>query len=314
MYILDNIDRSILSILDKNARMSITEISHEIGLSKQVVSYRLRRLEKSNVIEEYSTYIDRAKLGFQHHQLYLKTKSLNQKDLELILKNLPNIHWCANSFGKYNLVIYFLVKGQKDCYDTYTSILDSFKDFIYKKEYLVTAKSHYFNQSAITYVGKEKVLVQRPQKTPKLKIRDFIILNSIKTNARLDFSKIAKISGLTPRSAKDRLKYLRKIKIIRGFRARIKYESLGLKHYQVFFQTLDNKKQIIDLLLPKKEVIRLTETIGKWELSSDIILPKDIDINLWLKNTLDQNISKGLRYSKILITGVLPINTSKYHQ
>lgn len=55
---MDEIDREIINLLRKNARISIKEISREINLSQPSVSIRLKRLEKNNSIEGYFTSID----------------------------------------------------------------------------------------------------------------------------------------------------------------------------------------------------------------------------------------------------------------
>ena len=51
---LDHIDKSILSLLQENARISLSEISSTVQLSVSAVSERLRRLEGSGALEAYS--------------------------------------------------------------------------------------------------------------------------------------------------------------------------------------------------------------------------------------------------------------------
>ncbi len=51
MYKLDLRDRKILSEIELNARLSNSEIGKRLGVSKQVIDYRLRKLEKNNIIQ-----------------------------------------------------------------------------------------------------------------------------------------------------------------------------------------------------------------------------------------------------------------------
>lgn len=316
MYSLDEIDKNLLALLDQDARQSVTMLAHKLGVSKQVVSFRLRRLEKEGIIQEYSAYIDRARLGYQHHQLYLKLAGYDFKNLLLDLSSLPHIHWCAASGGKYDLVIYFLTNNQADCYHTYSSILQKFSGYILSKDYLVTSKSHYFNQSAITYMEKKQVMVQMPQKRPRLKPQDFNLINLIKPNARISIVDISKSIGLSPRTIKDRLKYLQKVGVIRNFRARLNYTNLGYRHYQIFFEAnniSDNQRiKILTSLIAKREVIRLTETLGKWDISCDVVLPNGDKILPWVKQNVDKKILIKTRLSHIEIKQMLGVNTSIY--
>ena len=50
---LDLKDRKILYELDKNCRQSNSQIANKVSLSKQVINYRIRRLEDNNIITNY---------------------------------------------------------------------------------------------------------------------------------------------------------------------------------------------------------------------------------------------------------------------
>ena len=60
---LDLLDRKILYQLDLNARQSNAQIARKVKTSKEVVNYRLKRLEKENYILGYHTRINFWKLA-----------------------------------------------------------------------------------------------------------------------------------------------------------------------------------------------------------------------------------------------------------
>lgn len=60
---LDKLDCHILNLLQRNARMSNTEIGKRIGLSQPAVTARIQRLEESGVIEGYGARIDARRAG-----------------------------------------------------------------------------------------------------------------------------------------------------------------------------------------------------------------------------------------------------------
>ncbi|MBP5749410.1 MAG: Lrp/AsnC family transcriptional regulator [Firmicutes bacterium] len=55
---LDTIDVRILEVLQDNARVSISELSKQVNLSLSAVSERLKKLENSNIIEQYTTVLN----------------------------------------------------------------------------------------------------------------------------------------------------------------------------------------------------------------------------------------------------------------
>lgn len=63
---MDRFDRSILSVLAEDGRISITDLSKRIGLSKSPTQARLRRLEESGVIIGYRALLDPIRLGLDH--------------------------------------------------------------------------------------------------------------------------------------------------------------------------------------------------------------------------------------------------------
>ena len=57
---LDTIDVKILEVLQENARVSISELSKQVNLSLSAVSERLKKLESSSIIEQYTTVLNSA--------------------------------------------------------------------------------------------------------------------------------------------------------------------------------------------------------------------------------------------------------------
>lgn len=63
---LDRFDRSILTALAGDGRMSIADLARRIGLSKSPTQARLRRLEADGIISGYRALIDPIRLGLDH--------------------------------------------------------------------------------------------------------------------------------------------------------------------------------------------------------------------------------------------------------
>ena len=60
---MDKIDRHILEVLQKEARLSTAELSERIGLSPSPCARRLKRLEDEGYIENYQANVNKTKVG-----------------------------------------------------------------------------------------------------------------------------------------------------------------------------------------------------------------------------------------------------------
>lgn len=62
---LDKIDQQILSLLQQDARLSISDIAERVNLSATPCARRIKQLETAGIITGYHTAIDPQKLGYQ---------------------------------------------------------------------------------------------------------------------------------------------------------------------------------------------------------------------------------------------------------
>ena len=69
MGLMDKKDLRILSELDADARQSNNQIGRKIGLSKEVVKYRIDKLTKDGVILRFHTVINYFRLGIHKYKL-----------------------------------------------------------------------------------------------------------------------------------------------------------------------------------------------------------------------------------------------------
>ena len=63
---MDEKDRRIIEILEKNARTPFTQIAKEVGLSEGAVRKRVEALERKGVIRKYVAVVDPKKLGYNN--------------------------------------------------------------------------------------------------------------------------------------------------------------------------------------------------------------------------------------------------------
>jgi Lrp/AsnC family transcriptional regulator, leucine-responsive regulatory protein len=64
---LDEIDRSILELLQANGRLTGAEVGRRVGLSQPAASARIQRLERNGIITGYRAIVDPARIGLNIH-------------------------------------------------------------------------------------------------------------------------------------------------------------------------------------------------------------------------------------------------------
>jgi len=75
---LDQFDRSIVSILQTDGRITLTKLASRVGLTKTPCAARVKRLEADGYILGYKAIVDCEKLG-QGHIAFVEVKLNNTK-------------------------------------------------------------------------------------------------------------------------------------------------------------------------------------------------------------------------------------------
>lgn len=134
---LDRTDRKILDLLQRQGRMSMTELAEQIGLSTSPCSERVKRLERAGVITGYHARIDPAALGrtlLIFVEITLAAKSgdvFDQMRQELL--HVPEVMECHLVSGSFD----YLVKARLRAMGEYRHLLG---DIL--KKLPVAAQSH----------------------------------------------------------------------------------------------------------------------------------------------------------------------------
>ncbi len=304
---LDTKDRQILYQLDVNARQPVSAIAKKVRLSREVVGYRIKNLEKSGAIQGYYTAIDIAKLGYMYCRVLVKYENISleqEKEVLQVAKSLPYVGWISSNDGRWDLTLVIWAKSLVDfekAYDdlrfrlgryfqeTYVSI--AFKIYHFRHNYLFGTKD--FSQAILGEFEKAKY--------DEVDLR---ILKLLARNARMSIVDIANSLGLTPNAVKSRIRKMQKQGIIIAFRVKINTGLLGYQHYKIFL-TLHNmsegkQKELVGYLRYNPSVVYVTKAFGIADLEFEIMLHSQRELHE-LMRALRQNFSDVIKGSDSLI-------------
>ncbi|WP_026123544.1 Lrp/AsnC family transcriptional regulator [Nocardiopsis chromatogenes] len=100
---MDGIDRKILSEVQSDGRITITDLAARVGLSVSPTHRRLRELEKSGAIRGYRAVVDPDALGLTFEVLVFVTMKQEDRDtlleFEAALNAIPNVLQAQRLFG-----------------------------------------------------------------------------------------------------------------------------------------------------------------------------------------------------------------------
>jgi len=105
---LDAKDKALLLRLDFHARDSLTQLGKHLGISKQAVDYKLRRLEKLKVIDNYTVLVNMPQLGYIFCRLLLTLKGHSENtinELNRYLQEDGHSFWILEMQGQYDYLI-----------------------------------------------------------------------------------------------------------------------------------------------------------------------------------------------------------------
>ena len=119
----DRFDLAIITELQRNARITITELASRVGLTKTPCQIRMRRLERNGYILGYTVQINKSKLGDKHiafAQVTLndtKTRALDA--FNQAVRGITEIEQCHMIAGSFD----YLLKVRTANMETYRTIL-----------------------------------------------------------------------------------------------------------------------------------------------------------------------------------------------
>jgi Lrp/AsnC family transcriptional regulator, leucine-responsive regulatory protein len=116
--ILDDLDKSILRVLQEEGRLSNVELARKISLSPPATHKRLKWLKQEGYIQKYSAILDREKAGYDllcfiHIGLQMPQATLVEKFREAT-REMPEVLECHHVTGEYDYILKVVLKNRKD--------------------------------------------------------------------------------------------------------------------------------------------------------------------------------------------------------
>ncbi len=124
---IDKLDRQILSIISRNARIPFKDVAEECGVSRAAVHQRVSRLVEDGVITGSGFYVNAKSLGYStctYIGLNLERGNM-YKDVVKELMKIPEIVECHFTTGPYTMLAKVYARDNEQLMDLLNNHIQS---------------------------------------------------------------------------------------------------------------------------------------------------------------------------------------------
>ena len=291
MIKIDVKDKKILYQLDENSRLSFSKIGKNVGLSKDVVAFRVKKLQEKVIIKNYYTVIDASKLGYLSFRFYFVfqyvTPELKKEIIDYFI-NDKYTYFVGLIEGIYNLAVILWVKNVMEFYSFYKKTLKKYGYFFKDINFCLYVQLLHFRSSFLLDEpdDRTKHFTTGGQTKVDYDTIDIQILRVIAANARIPTIEIAKKLNLSATVINYRIKKLIKSGVIQGFRVNLDYLKLGYHNFKVDIYLKDFKDvdQIFNYIKMNPHLYYLNETAGHADLEIEFYVESINEIHLIMED------------------------------
>ncbi len=282
MLDLDLKDWGILFALDLDSRQSFQSIGKKVGLSKEVVNYRVKKLLDNGAIKNFFVRIDSSRLGIVVFRTFLRLYNLSpEKEKELVdfIVSNEKVGWCVCVDGNWDLNFIYWADDINEFSGFWRGFLSKYGDFVEDKWISVFDR----------YIEFPKLFLLRGKKAEKIPSfasgrnkktepdqKDLLVLSALSNNARTPTLDIAKKTGLSAKAVAVRIKKLKKDGVILGFGIGLGLEKIGFEYFKLHlrFKRFDRKRfhELLEFAKFHPNIIFTNELIGGDDLEFDIYI------------------------------------------
>lgn len=282
---IDVTDRKILYLLSRNARLSNTVIAKTLKLKREVVSYRIKKMQEKEVINGFLTLLNLRRMGFLVHSLFIKLKTLTW-EMNIIndLAKINGVTNLQNCSGRFDLHIQTATKNLEEFESIVNTILSNHSTLIQEYSIFTFLQEEFTNRGLLLHdhISEAKYLdqitetkgtsfqkyfnkVKPTEGSFVLEEKEKMILTILKHDSRLTIREISEKVALSPRTTEKKIKKLIQEGVIVGFIPIISFTHFGWQ-WNILFLQLNNLNELkfITYLRNHPNIFWYKKFVGRW--------------------------------------------------
>lgn len=265
--ILDSYDKKLLHELDKDATLSLKELSKVVRKSKQFVSYRLKRLENEGLILGYSAVVDVTAIGFFCFRVYVDLQHMTQESTVKFVKRIqhfPEVVQVNLLRGRYDVALYVVVPELMQFRELWDKILLEYKSQIKSHLVFTYAPIYNFSKPFTKNFRLRSVKGIGLAKSQTINSSDWKLLELYSKNVRRPYLELATELGVSSYYVKKRITDFISQGIISGTGIDLNPHVIKNKFYTISLSlvSMDVLDNLYKYCSSQKQVYQINRVIG----------------------------------------------------
>jgi len=283
METLDEKDKKILYYLDFDSRQSFSHLGKKIGLHKDVVAYRVKKLQEKGIIKKFYTEINDEKLGYSEAKFYLTyqnaTPEIKQEIIDYLVQS-PYTDIVHSLEGQYDLVVISSEQNIAKFYDIWTNIIKKYRDFFSNQIFCIECICITFKKTFLLEEQPDKkedriiCTVNPSDNKVHLDRLDYKILELLAPNARIPTRELADTLHVAVNTINARIKRLMKTRVITRFTLTIDWPTIGYQWFKADIVLKDPEKmhKLVEYIQQNPYLLYQVASLGYIDLELTFIL------------------------------------------
>jgi DNA-binding Lrp family transcriptional regulator len=306
---LDRLDKKLIYELEKDSSQSVSELAKKLQRSKEVVSFRIRRLEKEGILLGSSAIVDMSKLGYFTFRVYFRWQNMTEaqrREFYNDVKVRENIWTTTVLHGKWDFAFFIGVKSDKyiqSFHKIWTEILLKYKEKIAESKIAIYSPVYNFNKRFFLDFEMPTETIERvygegpPVEHDELDER---IIKAYASNVRLPVTKIAEELNVSSETIRQRIKKLEQKGVIVGYKINLDLPKLGYQGYRVDFllDSIERNQELFEYLKQHKYFYQVNKSIGGADFETEIVVESLNHLLVLLDEVMQRfsDVIKGYEY------------------
>lgn len=308
----DKTDLRIITAIEADARIPISELARNTRSSRSVVEYRLQKLGKEGVIRGFYCLLDPSRFGLTVWKLWISLHSSAADEKEKLHSHLnthPRVWWYARCAGVYDLVTCILARSPHDFNDFFNELHERFGPLVADTAILINVSFEYHTRGYL--LSRPSSLIESSfQRRPvqvKLTDDDIDILRILSKDSRTGLVDISSQTKRNVKTIKKTMKQLKDSGVIVYYRPSIDTTRLGYEFYKVLLRLHNPRGGIIPSVVSwcrqQRNVVAVISCVGPWQIELEVevgAFRQLCDIMTQMKDEFPDLIKS---YDTLLVTG-----------
>lgn len=276
--ILDKLDTELLRLLEADSRQSQAQIAEQLHVHKTMVSYRLNRLRKREIITGFRYITDRAALGMASYGLLIKFRGVSAREETQLLEQIKasrNFNWVVTASGRWDAMAVVITQDTAKFIELLNDILTTYGLYIKEYHFYIDYEGTISDHTYLYPVAQAKPPVSYARRSVTIPLTELEqhIMTHLTKDPTLSLLKLSKRLGKTYDTIQAKYRALVNRRILLKAVPVINHDLLGYKNVVCLYNLSPNQERTSQLLAfcaDHPNIVRQARALGHINLLLNI--------------------------------------------